>query len=74
MIYTARTARAAIEAVMDYGRPESIKLITLVDRGCRELPIQPDYNGAKFDISPDKRVNVLLQDVDGKEGVEVITV
>jgi len=74
VIYTARTARAAIEAVMDYGRPASIKLITLVDRGCRELPIQPDYIGAKFDISPDKRVNVMLQDVDGKEGVEVITV
>lgn len=73
VIYTGRTARAAIEAVMDYGRPSSIKLITLVDRGNRELPIQPDFCGAVFDIAGGKRVNVFLNDTDGREGVEVTT-
>ncbi|NIP37553.1 MAG: bifunctional pyr operon transcriptional regulator/uracil phosphoribosyltransferase PyrR [Candidatus Dadabacteria bacterium] len=71
VMYTGRTARAAIEAVMDYGRPSSIKLIILVDRGSRELPIQPDFTGSQFDISQGNRVNVYLDDVDGREGVEV---
>lgn len=73
VIYTGRTARAAIEAIMDYGRPSSIKLITLIDRGNRELPIQPDYNGAKFDIAQGKRVNVFLEEIDGKDSVEITT-
>ena len=73
VIYTGRTARAAIEAIMDYGRPSSIKLITLIDRGNRELPIQPDFNGAKFDVAEGSRVNVFLEDIDGKEGVELTT-
>jgi pyrimidine operon attenuation protein/uracil phosphoribosyltransferase len=73
VIYTGRTARAAIEAIMDYGRPSSIKLITLIDRGNRELPIQPDFNGAKFDVEHNKRVNVFLKDIDGKDMVELTT-
>ena len=73
VIYTGRTARAAIEAIMDYGRPSSIKLITLIDRGKCELPIQPDFNGAKFDVPQGSRVNVFLEDIDGKEGVELTT-
>ena len=71
VIYTGRTARAAIYAIMDYGRPSSIKLITLIDRGNRELPIQPDFNGAKFDVAKNKRVNVFLDDADGNDRVEL---
>ncbi|NIP31255.1 MAG: bifunctional pyr operon transcriptional regulator/uracil phosphoribosyltransferase PyrR [Candidatus Dadabacteria bacterium] len=71
VIYTGRTARAAIEAIMDYGRPSSIKLITLIDRGFRELPIQPDFSGAKVSVGHDNRVNVFLEDTDGKDRVEI---
>lgn len=73
VIYTGRTARAAMEAIMDYGRPSSIKLITLIDRGYRELPIQPDFHGVKIEVEPGKRVNVFLEDIDGKDGVELTT-
>jgi len=71
VIYTGRTARAAIYAIMDYGRPSSNKLITLIDRGNRELPIQPDFNGAKFDVAKNKRVNVFLDDPGCKDRVEL---
>ena len=69
VIYTGRTARAAIEAIMDYGRPASIKLAALIDRGDRELPIHPDYCGLKINTDSGQRVEVYLQETDGKEGV-----
>ena len=50
-LFTGRTIRAAIQEVMDYGRPEWIKLLVLVDRGCRELPIQPDFTGESDRVS-----------------------
>lgn len=60
VIFTGRTIRAAMEAIMDYGRPLSIQLAVLVDRGGRELPIQPDYTGLRLPAEKDKRVDVLL--------------
>ncbi|MGB7291160.1 MAG: bifunctional pyr operon transcriptional regulator/uracil phosphoribosyltransferase PyrR [Thermodesulfobacteriota bacterium] len=71
VIFTGRTSRAAIEAIMDFGRPSSIQLAVLVDRGRRELPIQPDYVGNKIDTYKDEKVKVLLDETDGKDEVIV---
>jgi pyrimidine operon attenuation protein/uracil phosphoribosyltransferase len=71
VIYTGSTCRAAMEALMDFGRPSSIQLAVLVDRGHRELPIQPDYVGVRLDTSPAERVLVLLEEIDGKDAVIV---
>jgi pyrimidine operon attenuation protein/uracil phosphoribosyltransferase len=59
-VFTGRTTRAAIDALLDYGRPKAIQLAALVDRGHRELPIQPDYIGAVLSTSRDERVEALL--------------
>jgi pyrimidine operon attenuation protein / uracil phosphoribosyltransferase len=59
VIYTGRTIRAALDALLDYGRPASIELAALVDRGGRELPIQPDYLVRTVQVSPRERVDVL---------------
>ena len=74
VVYTARTARAAIEAIMDYGRPSSIQLAALVDRGHRELPIQPDYVGISLETSEHEKVEVHLSEMDGKDEVVVVGV
>jgi len=71
VIFTGRTVRAAIGALMDYGRPLSIQLAVLVDRGHRELPIHPDYTGFKIDTKIDQQVRVLLQECDMDEGIIV---
>lgn len=71
VIFTGRTARAAIGALMDYGRPNSVKLVVLVDRGHRELPIQPDHTGIKIETQQDEQVNVLLKESDDIEEVTV---
>jgi len=70
VIFTGRTIRAAMDAIMDYGRPNTIQLAALVDRGGRELPIQPDYTGMTTIILPNERINVVLEE--GKDGGEVI--
>ncbi len=62
VLFTGRTIRAALDALMDFGRPRSIQLAVLVDRGCRELPIQPDYAGMKVQTIVDEHVNVLLKE------------
>ena len=62
VIFTGRTIRAAMDAIMDYGRPRSIQLAVLVDRGCRELPIQPDYVGMSVNAGKNERVDVLLKE------------
>lgn len=67
VVFTGRTIRAAMDALMDYGRPRSIQLATLVDRGGRELPIQPDYTGLVTSIRPNERIKVLL---DGDDHVD----
>ena len=71
VIYTGRTARAAIEAVFHYGRPRSIQLAVLIDRGHRELPIRPDYVGKNIPTSHTELVSVMVQEVDGETGVRL---
>jgi pyrimidine operon attenuation protein/uracil phosphoribosyltransferase len=65
VLYTGRSVRAAINELFDYGRPARIELAVLVDRGGRELPIQPTYSGAQVEIAPDVSV-VLLRAEDGR--------
>jgi pyrimidine operon attenuation protein/uracil phosphoribosyltransferase len=62
VLYTGRTVRAALDALMDYGRPRAVELAVLIDRGLRELPIRADYIGMSVDTTPDQSVKVLLGD------------
>jgi pyrimidine operon attenuation protein/uracil phosphoribosyltransferase len=62
VIYTGRTIRAAMDAIMDFGRPSLIQLAVLVDRGGRELPIQPDFTGMQVKVGMDQHVHVLLKE------------
>lgn len=71
VIFTGRTIRAAMDAIMDYGRPTTIQLAALVDRGGRELPIQPDFTGLQTAILANERISVLL-DADSPGGEVVI--
>jgi pyrimidine operon attenuation protein/uracil phosphoribosyltransferase len=71
VLYTGRTVRAAIEALFDYGRPERVQLAVLADRGHRELPIRPDYVGKNLPTSQGDRVNVRVEEVDGRDEVTV---
>ena len=70
VIFTGRTIRAAMDAIMDYGRPRSIQLAVLVDRLGRELPIQPDYTGSCIRADASERVDVLLSE--DRKGDEVV--
>lgn len=72
VIYKGRTIRAALNAVLDYGRPENIRLLVLVDRGHRELPIHPDFTGKKLPTSQEEQVKVYLQNIDRRDAVELI--
>jgi pyrimidine operon attenuation protein/uracil phosphoribosyltransferase len=74
VLYTGRTARAAIEALFDYGRPAKVQLAVLIDRGHRELPVRPDYVGKNLPTSRSERVNVRLEECDGVDEVELTTV
>jgi pyrimidine operon attenuation protein/uracil phosphoribosyltransferase len=69
VIYTGRTIRAALDAIMDFGRPSSIQLAVLVDRGERELPIQPDYTGMVIKVVTNQQIHVLLQEDGGTDEV-----
>lgn len=71
VIFTGRTIRAAMDAIMDYGRPLSIQLAALIDRGGRELPIQPDYVGMTVSAAADERVDVLLVEKDNRDAVVI---
>ena len=71
VLYTGRTIRAAMDAVMDYGRPRAIQLAVLVDRGHRELPIRADYVGKNLPTGPEQQVRVRLASVDGQDEVIV---
>jgi pyrimidine operon attenuation protein/uracil phosphoribosyltransferase len=73
VIYKGRTIRAALNAVNEYGRPAMIRLAVLVDRGHRELPIHPDFTGKKLPTAKEEQVKVYLQDIDGRDAVELIT-
>jgi pyrimidine operon attenuation protein/uracil phosphoribosyltransferase len=74
VIYKGRTIRAALNAVTEYGRPQAIRLLVLVDRGHRELPIRPDFTGKQLPTATEEQVKVYLQDVDGRDAVELIRV
>lgn len=71
VLYTGRTVRAAMDAVMDLGRPSTIQLAVLVDRGHRELPIRPDFIGKNIPTSSDERVVVSVLETDGKDSVAI---
>jgi pyrimidine operon attenuation protein/uracil phosphoribosyltransferase len=71
VLYTGRSARAAIDALIDLGRPKAIKLAVLVERAGREFPIQADYAGYKADVAPGKFVQVNLVESDGKDEVVI---
>ncbi len=72
VIYTGRTIRSALDAIMDLGRPRCIQLAALVDRGGRELPIQPDYTGMDIQVADNEHVHVLLREHDGSDEVLLI--
>ena len=69
VIFTGRTIRAAIDALLDYGRPPAVELAVLVDRGHRELPIRPDFVGKNLPTSRSERVSVHLAEVDGVDEI-----
>jgi len=73
VLYTGRSIRAALDALIDYGRPERIQLAVLVDRGHRELPIRADYVGKNIPTSPRDEVEVRFQEIDGSEEVVLIS-
>ena len=72
VIHHGRTARAAMDALMDFGRPRAIQLAVLVDRGHRELPIRPDYVGKNVPTSDGERIEVLLDEVDGIDQAVIV--
>lgn len=72
VLYTGRTIRAAMDALMDYGRPATIQLAVLVDRGHRELPIRADFVGKNVPTARRERVKVLLEEHDGREAVIIL--
>ena len=71
VLYTGRTIRAALDALIDFGRPRAIQLVALVDRGHRELPIRADYVGRNIPTSRHQSVQVRLTELDGRDEVEV---
>jgi len=72
VIFTGRTAKAAIDTLISFGRPRAIRLFTLVDRGGRELPIQPDYCGHRIETTVKDKVRVRLMNTDGEEDRVVV--
>ena len=71
VLHTGRTVRAALDELADFGRPRRIALVVLIDRGGRELPIQPDVVGKTVQIGAGQRVDVLVHELDGKDAVIV---
>lgn len=72
VFYTGRTMRAAMDALMDDGRPRRISIAVLVDRGHREMPIRPDFVGKNIPTSSNEKVKVNVKEVDGKDSVELL--
>jgi len=72
VIYSGRTIRAALNAVHDYGRPETIQLAVLIDRGHRQLPIHPDFVGKALPTAREEAVKVFLQATDGQDAVHLV--
>jgi pyrimidine operon attenuation protein/uracil phosphoribosyltransferase len=74
VLYTGRSVRAAMDALIDFGRPQYVQLAVLVDRGHRELPIRPDYVGKNLPTSRKEEIVVRLEEVDGKDEVAIISI
>ncbi len=74
VIYTGRTIRAAMDALMDFGRPSAIQLVVLIDRGHRELPIKADYIGKNVPTSNNEEVRVNLKESDGKDEILLVEI
>ncbi len=72
VLYTGRTIRAALDALIDLGRPATIQLAVLVDRGHRELPIKADFIGKNCPTSPNEEVRVLMQEIDEEDAVVLV--
>ncbi len=72
VIYTGRSVRAAIDAIMSRGRPQNVQLVALVDRGHRELPIRADYIGKNLPTSSDEIIKVKLTEIDGEDAVVIM--
>lgn len=71
VLNTGRTARAALNALLDYGRPASIQLLVVIDRGHRELPVQADFVGKKVPTSKDEVIKLYLKEIDNKDEVVI---
>lgn len=74
VLYTGRTIRSAMDAIMDFGRPAALQLAVMVDRGHRELPIRADYVGKNVPSSQDERVRLFTKDIDGHTSVEILEI
>jgi pyrimidine operon attenuation protein/uracil phosphoribosyltransferase len=72
VLYTGRTIRAAIDALLEFGRPARVQLAVLVDRGHRELPIRPDYVGKNLPTGRDERIQVEVVEIDERDAVFLI--
>ena len=72
VLFTGRTIRAALEALTDFGRPRKVELLVLVDRGHRELPIHSDYAGLRQSTQKTDHVDVMVEEIDGEEGVRLV--
>ena len=72
VLYTGRTVRAALNALMDFGRPSSIQLFILVDRGHRELPIRADYVGKNIPTSQNEEIKVKMEEIDGEDAIYLV--
>ena len=72
VLYTGRTVRAAMEALMSFGRPRSIKFCCMVDRGHRELPVSADYVGLQVPTHKSEEIRVHLHELDGNDGIYVV--
>jgi pyrimidine operon attenuation protein/uracil phosphoribosyltransferase len=73
VVYTGRTTRAALDALMDMGRPASVRLLAFIDRGLRELPVAPDFVGRTVPTAPGELVRVRLAEQDGEDGVWLVS-
>ncbi len=73
VLYTGRTTRAALDSILDYGRPRKVEMVVLIDRGHRELPIQADYVGKYVETADDEVIEVKLPSVDDEEAVYLTT-
>lgn len=73
VLFTGRTIRAALDALMDQGRPATISLAVLVDRGHRELPVRPDFIGKNIPTAMDERIKVSMTEVDDQDSINLVT-